>query len=335
VEVTIIIRSESAERSNTSKIPPSSSSSIVMTRSAHSYTSLHKDDDDTLATAASVALIPPTCSSSISPDHQLSWNDQYFHDTNDDDDIVAVFDYDYDKMEEYNTSVAWLWYGLSCLYPPIGIAATLLGCAPCYLRQNVSWSARAQHVAVTRDGVRHVTDRHPSCCGLPCSDRGKVSKTVPFDKITDCDVHEPAGNTCCCIPNILYTVNIDTASSGGDKGGRELKLSGLQDPYALKKLVWNMKRQQQSVGGTTTAATTSTTMDRGGVAQHERDASIASPPSGGIVKILLQIRAELRSNNQLLKEMKDDHHQDGSAAAAAACDTELSALTEVTSAEFA
>ena len=37
---------------------------------------------------------------------------------------------------------------------------------------------------------RYVKEKRKSCCGLPCTDRGRESKTVPYDKITDCDVQE-------------------------------------------------------------------------------------------------------------------------------------------------
>ena len=51
---------------------------------------------------------------------------------------------------------------------------------------------------------------------------------MPFDKITDCDIEEPAGATCCCIENVLSKVNIDTASSGGqtDAGPQHEIVSG-------------------------------------------------------------------------------------------------------------
>ena len=37
---------------------------------------------------------------------------------------------------------------------------------------------------------RYVKEKRKSCCGLPCTDRGRESKTVPYDKFTDCDVQE-------------------------------------------------------------------------------------------------------------------------------------------------
>lgn len=87
-------------------------------------------------------------------------------------------------------------------------------------RSNIEDATRAQHVAITQDGIKFVTEMHKSGCRMDCQDKGKVSKTVPFDKITDCDIEEPAGSSgpcCCMIKNTLTLVNIDTAS--GARGG--------------------------------------------------------------------------------------------------------------------
>mmetsp|Transcript_31085 Transcript_31085/g.31608 ORF Transcript_31085/g.31608 Transcript_31085/m.31608 type:complete len:122 (-) Transcript_31085:751-1116(-) len=106
---------------------------------------------------------------------------------------------------------------------------------------------------------------------------------VPFDKITDCDIEEPAGNSCLCVPNILCTVNVDTASSGTE-GRKELKLTGLKDPHSFKKLVWAMKRSQQG----SAPASTNMVADRGDASSEE------------VSSLLIEIRDELRVNNQLL-----------------------------------
>jgi len=160
-----------------------------------------------------------------------------------DPDVIAVFDFDYEKIESFNKEVQWT---AMCCFPP----ALLLSapcCTPCFLAQNVEWSTRAQHLAITVDGIKFVKDKRKTLCGLQCSDAGKESKTVPFDKLTDCDVTEPAGNACvCCIENILYTVNVDTASSGqvSPEGvvRHELSLVGLKRPLEFKRAVWAMKR---------------------------------------------------------------------------------------------
>lgn len=110
----------------------------------------------------------------------LTWMDDYF-DTNDDD-IVAVFDLDYDLMEDYYTSAAWLGYSSTFLCQNIFWILTVCG-TPCLLRRNMHWSVRSQHVAVTRDGVLFVKDRHHTCWGMPWSDAGKVIHKV---RMRDC-----------------------------------------------------------------------------------------------------------------------------------------------------
>lgn len=166
----------------------------------------------------------------------ISWDDAFF---DGDSEVIAAFDFDYATMEDYYVSTGWAYFLSTLLYPPI-FALGVVGLVPCFLQKNVTWNVRAQHVAITRDGIRFVKDQRKTCCGCSCTDAGKSSKTVPFDKITDCDIEEPAGATCICIKNVLATVNVDTASSGGPQ--KELRIQGLKDPHGFKKLVWAMKR---------------------------------------------------------------------------------------------
>ena len=134
----------------------------------------------------------------------LRWNDKFF---DGEEGLVAVFDYDYEKIVSFQKSVA----GASMMFPPFLILGTLFACYPCFYQQQIEWNVRSQHVAITHDGIKFVHDKRKTGCGLGCTDAGKKSKTVPFDKITDCDVTEPAGATCCCIDNVLTVVNADTA----------------------------------------------------------------------------------------------------------------------------
>lgn len=163
--------------------------------------------------------------------------DEFF---NGDQGLVSVWDFDYDTIISFKTQL----YSAQLLcIPPLW--ATCLCCSPCFLKQNVEWQTRAQHVALTVDGIRYVTEKHPTCCGLSCTDKGKESKTVPYDKITDCDVQEPAGAACCCcVQNVLSRVHVDTASSGSKDGtmSHELSLSGLRFANEFKQAVWAMKR---------------------------------------------------------------------------------------------
>lgn len=154
--------------------------------------------------------------------------------------LVSVWDFDYEMIIDFETSKQWAAFAL---IPPCWLS--VLCCYPCFLKKNVEWNARAQHVALTVDGIRFVKDKHPTCCGLYCCDRGKESKTVPYDKITDCDVQEPAGTACCCcIPNVLTRVHVDTASSGSKDGvpTHEVSLAGLKFASEFKQGVWSMKR---------------------------------------------------------------------------------------------
>jgi hypothetical protein len=157
--------------------------------------------------------------------------------------LVSVFDFDYDTIVDFKTSLQQMQLGcFPCLWP-----CACVCCYPCFLKQNVEWETRSQHVALTVDGIRYVKDKRKSMCGLSCTDKGRESKTVPYDKITDCDVQEPAGTACCCfIPNVLSSVHVDTASSGGPKEGggvnHELSLVGLRFPTDFKQAVWAMKR---------------------------------------------------------------------------------------------
>ena len=98
----------------------------------------------------------------------LTWSDTFF---DNEPDVIAVFDFDYPAIESFKTSVGWI--SMICLFP----SAVCL--VPCYLNANVKWQARAMHVALTVDGIKFVDDKHKTWCGLMCSDKGKVSKTVP------------------------------------------------------------------------------------------------------------------------------------------------------------
>jgi hypothetical protein len=125
---------------------------------------------------------------------------------------------------------------------------------PCTL-DNIRDLDRAKHVAITRDGIRYSVDKHKTGCRCDCQDVGKETKTVPFDKITDCDIKEPGGSSgpiCCLEKNVIYTVVVDTASSGGGREGvpvHELTIRGLHDPKGFKEMVWQMKRVSCLAGG--------------------------------------------------------------------------------------
>ncbi|KAL3945107.1 MAG: hypothetical protein SGBAC_000836 [Bacillariaceae sp.] len=253
----------------------------------------------------------------ILPETQgIFWNDDFF----DDDDVIAVFDFDYDKMITFQTPLAavgqFFFWGPLCLY--FGLILGLLGLiivaglyvfslAACFLKSQVRWRAEANHVAITRDGIRFVQDRQKTCWGLPMCDKGKHSKTVPFDKITDCDINEPAGNAFLIFPRILYTVNVDTASSGSESNLHELVITGLKDPNRFKALVWAMKRNLHQLPTQVyqPPKQKSSQLELSDLAQLKKSASSSSQSSGGVRGILRDIRDELRQNNQLLRTLHE------------------------------
>jgi hypothetical protein len=230
-----------------------------------------------------------------------------FHLTGEDD-IIAVFDFDYALMEDFNVKVGWAAMLGLLIFPP-AFGCVLLFFPPCFLKRRVQWEARAQHLCITRDGIRFVRDKRKTMCGCACTDAGKSSKTVPFDKITDCDIEEPGGNTCICIENVLSSIIVDTASSGStNQEGvvrHELVIRGLKEPYKFKKLVWAMKRSNGNalsanvVYNQVMAPPTGQAMSRLGEHSSHYDDTVP--------RLLTEIRNELSEQTKILKgnAMKD------------------------------
>jgi len=265
--------------------------------------------------------VPKAYRESMPEARDLEWTDDFFEE---EEGVVAVFDFDYVQMVDFTTKTSALGQlatvGCTAGYTgfvagPIGAAVAIgaycLTLAPCFLKSQVEWNAHAQHVAVTRDGIRFVQDQRKSCWGLEICDKGKHSKTVPFDKITDCDIVEPAGSACLCVRRVLLTVKVDTASSGGEGKRSELSIQGLHEAHKFKQLVWAMKRSINSGQQLAYHAPQALEMvDRKSTTTMTNSSGlpISTPGDGEKVEFLLRdIRDELRENNQLLKELKKDN----------------------------
>jgi hypothetical protein len=89
------------------------------------------------------------------------WQDDLF---DDDDDLVAAFDFDYENKESFYSNVSWHWLGLSILYTPVFTACIWVGAL--LFEANVQWSVQAQHIGITRNDIRFVWDKHPTCWGM-------------------------------------------------------------------------------------------------------------------------------------------------------------------------
>jgi len=161
---------------------------------------------------------------------------QYFSST---EGILHVFDFDYEKIQQFQLKLGeseafWVPFCIPCAY----------GMWHFFEKQNTIDAIRAKHVAITRDGIRYVVDRHMTGCRHDFEEVGQKTKTVLFDKITDCDIEQPAGASgpfWCLVQNTLTKVNIDTTSSH-----HELVLTGLKDPQGFKSTVWRMRRDGAS-----------------------------------------------------------------------------------------
>lgn len=142
------------------------SSPIEMTNLPLAAVSLDHPANQTVSPA--YAHIPET--------EGLSWSDDFFED--EPDDVVAVFDFDYDAKEDYYSKFGWTCYGATVFCFPTLFGISLLALVPCHLRKNVRWAVQSQHVAITRDGVRFVQEKRPTCWGASCTDAGRMCKTV-------------------------------------------------------------------------------------------------------------------------------------------------------------
>lgn len=278
--------------------------------------------------------VAPRIKESLPEARDVTWDDDFFEDGDGDSGTIAVFDFDYALATNFRTSVrylsttisiplaalyVWMTTGFSPDAAPLvlGLALVLYVLVVSLARMQIGWEVRAQHLAITRDGIRFVTDRRKSCWGLPMCDKGKNSKTVPFDKITDCDIHEPAGATCCCILNVLTTVNVDTASSGSEGKAHELRIVGLKDPHSFKRLVWAMKRAKEAggtfayrapSGGVVAQAVSVLSRGDGADAARELEAGCPGTDPKEIPGLLQEIRDELRHNNELLRQQRERGH---------------------------
>lgn len=89
-----------------------------------------------------------------------------------DDQVLKSYDFDYDKIIEFDNEVMCATVLMPCFWQ-------FCCFIPCWRANNYD-SARAQHLALTRDGIRFVYDKHPTSCRLSMCDEGRTSKTVPF-----------------------------------------------------------------------------------------------------------------------------------------------------------
>jgi len=164
-----------------------------------------------------------------------------------DDSVLREYQLDYDEKVRYgqqhgkwSTLAQLLW---PCHWP---CCPGIVAWAYCFLPKNEEDQARAQHLLVTVDGVKYVVDKHKAGLRFSFADEAAQSQLVPYDKISDVSVIEPAGaenldlyEICPCytIPRTLNTVIVSQTGNG-----YPIVVEGVADAQKFKHDVLVMRR---------------------------------------------------------------------------------------------
>lgn len=215
----------------------------------------------------------------ITPSQTVTWRDDFFQD--DYDDIVAVFDFDYQSMERHYRCAGWTCVGATAFCCPNLIPWMLVSLIPCYLNKNVQWSVRSQHMALTTKGLLFVQEKRPTAWGMCYADQR--TKMIPFNQIISCTVQDGNHKTCVAVGSGEKLSKISVETNGGT-----LDIVGLENPLQFQKMVLALKRGS--------ASAQSVLMDDRGVLAAAAAANGEDPQT--VTQLLTQIRDELaRSNN--------------------------------------
>lgn len=171
-------------------------------------------------------------------------------------DLVAEYEFDKD-----NLTLEWNQMMLATYLNPCCVP-----CIPCWVgkyymvdQPNIQDKIASMRLYLTsdniefQDGPYYTSFRH-NCFGR----RGKTQQVIPFDRVQDVRLVEPAGNFCCCFPFRNTLVGVQTAGSAfpsvgqwvpgaafqaGKAGGAEIDVWGLKDPHGFRQRVFEMKKQ--------------------------------------------------------------------------------------------
>merc|ERR1719343_304087 len=139
-----------------------------------------------------------------------------------------------------------------------------LPCLPCCLpyhflceRPNVQDKIDSMQVYLTDEHIEYQEGPYFTCLRHDCfGKQGKVHQSVPYDRVQDVRIQEPAGNYCCFFPFRISLVSVQTASfttthttwlpgknfRWGMFGKAELELWGLEDPKRFRQKTLEMKK---------------------------------------------------------------------------------------------
>ena len=226
-------------------------------------------------------------------------------------DVLKTYSFNYQAIIEYNHKLhvsemigCWVLVPLTAMtFLPFATGSLCMyRCA----EDNIRDKASARHIALTKDGIRYIVDKHQTECRLASQMQGRTSQTIPYDKISDCDVEEPAGAEGCPCYLVERTMDELTVATSTSR----FTLTGLDAPYELKKDVWSMKRGQgiESVDMDAVAAVAPAvaSMDRSGGGQGIVVGTDGGQGIGGgnSERLLAQILQCLKEQNSILAQLK-------------------------------
>mmetsp|Transcript_43431 Transcript_43431/g.94599 ORF Transcript_43431/g.94599 Transcript_43431/m.94599 type:complete len:236 (+) Transcript_43431:48-755(+) len=172
---------------------------------------------------------PPT-RSSYSVDVNSPWKP--------DDNILEEFEIDLELAAKFYTDQAcWGMLMAPYCWPLVPLVYTCI-------RANATDVVWGLWLAVSKENVYVVRRRHKSCLRCYCCDVGEIRKVIPVANVQDVMITGPAGTAVCCfVPNVLHTVEIQTAASGGISDGAVGRIQGLKDPQRFRDVVLGLKKE--------------------------------------------------------------------------------------------
>ena len=189
-----------------------------------------------------------------------SASDTYFRSDYDNmDDIIAVFDFDYEKMKEYYSTKECVSQNFQTLFALVGCACFLFNpCVWCICgKDNVRDYVYTQHLAATAEYIVYVHEKRKVCCRFDCCcfETRRVTK-IYFEEVWEASVKEElACWDCCgiltCFPQLATRSNFVSINNGGDNYNDDndsfdrhpdrLSVLGLKYPREFREFVLKMK----------------------------------------------------------------------------------------------
>lgn len=167
---------------------------------------------------------------------------------------------DYDEVFKQKSTESF-WCCLCAGGPMVFIVPTPLICCPFYYvctkpilrKQTYTQKLKTtEHDIQFEAGPMWGAPAAPAwmTCNVPQCWRGKITKTVPFDRVQDVVIQEKGGKFCCCYDTKVDFIGVQTASGGGAKGVPmyEVSVLGLKDAHGFRDHVLSKKRSNKGEG---------------------------------------------------------------------------------------